>query len=36
LGHADGTTTMKIYAHRTQRGDEQAAEVVARALDGPA
>jgi integrase len=36
LGHADGTTTMRIYAHRTQRGDEQAAEVVARALDGPA
>ena len=25
LGHADGTTTMKIYAHRTERGDEQAA-----------
>jgi integrase len=33
LGHADGTTTMKIYAHRTARGDEQAAEVVAAALD---
>jgi integrase len=33
LGHADGTTTMKIYAHRTTRGDEQAAEVVAAALD---
>jgi integrase len=23
-GHADGTTTMKIYAHRTVRGDEMA------------
>ena len=33
LGHADGTTTMKIYAHRTARGDEQAADVVAAALD---
>jgi integrase len=32
LGHADGTTTMKIYAHRTDRGDEQAAAVVAAAL----
>ena len=32
LGHADGTTTMKIYAHRTIRGDEQAAEVVGAAL----
>ena len=32
LGHADGTTTLKIYAHRTTRGDEQAAEVVGAAL----
>ena len=32
LGHADGTTTMKIYAHRTDRGDEQAAAVVGAAL----
>jgi len=32
LGHADGTTTMKIYAHRTVRGDEQAAEVVGAVL----
>jgi integrase len=32
LGHADGTTTMKIYAQRTARGDEQAAAVVAAAL----
>ena len=32
LGHADGTTTMKIYAHRTVRGDEMAAEVVGAAL----
>jgi integrase len=32
LGHADGTTTMKIYSHRTDRGDEQAAAVVAAAL----
>jgi integrase len=35
LGHADGTTTMKIYAHRTDRGDEQAAAVVAAALARP-
>src|SRR4051794_38776144 len=28
LGHADGTTTMKIYAHRTRRADEHAAAVV--------
>ena len=33
LGHADGTTTMKIYAHRTRRADQQAADVVARLLD---
>jgi integrase len=33
LGHADGTTTMKIYAHRTERADEQAALVVGGALD---
>jgi integrase len=33
LGHADGTTTMKIYAHRTERADEQAAIVVGAALD---
>ena len=33
LGHADGTTTMKIYAHRTHRADQQAADVVARLLD---
>ena len=32
LGHADGTTTMKIYAHRTERADEQAAQVVGAAL----
>ena len=32
LGHADGTTTMKIYAHRTERADEQAADVVGEAL----
>jgi integrase len=32
LGHADGTTTMKIYAHRTVRGDEMAAQVVQAAL----
>jgi integrase len=35
LGHADGTTTMKIYAHRTDRGDEQAAAVVGAALSFP-
>ena len=32
LGHADGTTTTKIYAHRTERADEQAADVVGDAL----
>jgi integrase len=32
LGHADGTTTMKVYAHRTKRADEQAAAVVADVL----
>jgi integrase len=34
LGHADGTTTMRIYAHRTERADEQAASMVGAAL-GP-
>jgi integrase len=33
LGHADETTTMKIYAHRTEFADEQAALVVGAALD---
>ena len=33
LGHIDGTTTMKIYAHRTRRADELAAGVVAKLLD---
>jgi integrase len=33
LGHTDGTTTMKIYAHRTERADELAASVVGAALD---
>ena len=32
LGHADGTTTMKIYAHRTPRADQQAAHVVGKLL----
>ena len=32
LGHADGTTTMKVYAHRTQRADQQAADVVGNLL----
>jgi len=32
LGHADGTTTMKVYAHRTRRADEQAAAVIGLAL----
>jgi integrase len=32
LGHADGTTTMRIYAHRTTRGDERAAAAVGAAL----
>jgi integrase len=31
LGHTDGTTTMKIYAHRTERADEHAAVVVGKA-----
>lgn len=35
LGHADGTTTMKIYAHRTRRADEHAARVVADFLAEP-
>jgi integrase len=29
LGHSSGTTTMKVYAHRTRRADAQAARVVA-------
>jgi integrase len=33
LGHADGTTTMKIYAHRTKKADQQAADVVGNLLD---
>ena len=32
LGHADGTTTMKIYAHRTQRADQQADAIVGKLL----
>ena len=32
LGHSDGTTTMKIYAHRTQRADAEAAAVVGKSL----
>lgn len=36
LGHVDGTTTMKIYAHRTERADGQAAAIVGNVLDGPA
>jgi len=32
LGHADGTTTMKIYAHRTRRADQQAADVMGELL----
>jgi integrase len=27
-GHADGTMTMKIYAHRTRCADHRAADVV--------
>ena len=34
LGHADVTTTMKIYAHGTRRADQQAADVVGRMLSG--
>ena len=33
LGHSDGTTTMKIYAHRTKKADEAAAHVVGKLLD---
>ena len=33
LGHVDGTTTMKLYAHRTRRADQHAADVVDRLLD---
>ena len=33
LGHTDGTTTMKIYAHRTRRADELAAAVVGKLLN---
>jgi integrase len=33
LGHADGTTTMKIYAHRTRHADQHAADVVGRMLN---
>ncbi len=33
LGHADGTTTMKIYAHRTKKAGQQAADVVDDALE---
>ena len=33
LGHADGTTTMpKIYAHRSQRADQQAVDIVVKLL----
>ena len=32
LGHADGTTTMKVYGHRTQRADEESAEIMAKML----
>ena len=32
LGHADGTTTVKIYAHRTARADAFAADIVGRLL----
>ena len=28
LGHSDGTTTLKIYAHRTHKADQQAADVA--------
>jgi integrase len=33
LGHSDGTTTLKIYAHRTHKADQQAADVVGNLLD---
>jgi hypothetical protein len=32
-GHSDGTTTLKIYAHRTRKADQQAADVVGNLLD---
>ena len=34
LGHANGMTTLAIYAHRTVRGDAAAAALVGEALDG--
>ena len=33
LGHASGTTTLKIYAHHTAPADSQAARVIGEALD---
>lgn len=32
LGHSDGTTTLKVYAHRTLKADQQAADVVGNLL----
>ena len=34
LGHANPTMTLSVYAHATTEGDERAAEVGARVLDG--
>jgi integrase len=34
LGHADGTTTMKVYAHGTPEGDAASADVIGSVLRG--
>ena len=34
LGHANGTTTLKVYGHGTAEADEPAAEIMGRVLDG--
>jgi integrase len=34
LGHASGTTTMKVYAHGTPEADRRASEIIGDILDG--
>lgn len=34
LGHADGTTTLKVYAHGTPEGDAASADVIGNVLRG--
>jgi integrase len=36
LGHANASTTLNIYAHHLESADEEAAQVLAGLLDGPA